>query len=316
MKLAPVLIATHTRLDHLSKTVAALQMSDLAGLTELFIVSDAGRNDQEMKQVEVVRSYIDSIKGFKRLTKINRAENYGHFDNFQDATNLVFSSNEKIIKLEDDIITSPLFLKYMNDALDFYENDSRVVAVSGHLWDGFEFCGNDSTALLPAANCWGWGTWKNKFYKIDHSPKLHELFLKKSSLFWKMNLMNPRLLGMVHASYRGELKAGDVNWMLNLILNNQLVLYPRKSLVRNIGFDGSGQNCNINPSLAKQIINLSIPVAVYKLDELGIKNNKRALFKYFGGYKQLAFQLLIFYIKKYFGDNTLNTIIKIKKYFK
>ena len=128
--------------------------------------------------------------------------------------------------------------------------------------------------------------------------------------------MNPRLLGMVHASYRGELKAGDANWALNLIFNNQLVLYPRKSLVRNIGFDGSGQNCNINPSPAKQIINLSIPVGVYKLDELDIKNNKRALFKYFGGYKQLAFQLLIFYIKKYFGDNVLNTIIKIKNYFK
>ena len=64
MQLAPVGIATYSRLSHIKKTVESLQQNTLATQSELYIFSDAPKKcDEEI--VLKIRKYIHTIKGFK-----------------------------------------------------------------------------------------------------------------------------------------------------------------------------------------------------------------------------------------------------------
>ncbi|MDA7700428.1 hypothetical protein N8804_01115 [Methylophilaceae bacterium] len=312
--LAPVLIATHTRIDHLAQTIEALKKNLWAEGTDLFISSDAASCDDEKQKVKEIRRYIKRISGFKSLNLIIRDENFGHFDNFQKATDLVFTRYEKIIKLEDDIVTGCYFLKFMNDALNLYVDDKNVVSISGYLWRDIAFDGISDSVLLPIHSGWGWGTWRDRFYSVDHSSHLAKEFMNSSYLFWKMVRINPSLLGNVYSSSNETLKAGDINWALHILKYEKCVLFPTKSLARNIGFDGTGQNCGYIPEMLDQTINDSA-IHLQKLNSNYFNSNNKIIYNYFGGNNHLIKQLILYVIQRFFGKNFLKTLLKIKNYF-
>lgn len=310
--LAPVLIATHTRLDHLKRTIEALSSNLLANRTDLFIASDAARMEAEEPAVKRIREYIDKIDGFRSIKKIYRSENYGHFNNFQDATNQVFNEFNSIIKLEDDIVTAPGFLTFMNQGLLKYENDKRIISISGHLWPGINV--QTDTILLPAANGWGWGIWKDRFYTNNHDSSLAQEFLRNPNLFLKMCLTNPSLLGMANAVAKNKLVAGDVSWALQIIKENKLVLFPGESLVRNIGFDGSGQNCNVNPEFHGQKISIKTNFIFEDFTSDEIKNSSNIIFKHYGGYRHMLYQITMYILQTTIGDKEFNRLRRIKNH--
>ena len=310
LSLAPVLIATHTRIDHLKQTISALRQNGLAAKTHLFIASDAARNENEEQQVVSVRKYIDSIDGFLAVTKIYREENFGHFRNFQDATDQVFTIYDKIIKLEDDIVTAPGFLTFINKGLVQYEHDKRVISISGHLWEGVK-CTKE-TMLLPTANGWGWAIWKDRFYLNPHDPALAQEFLDSPRLFFKMCRTNPRLVAMVIRIANNKLTAGDVSWCLYIIKNNKLVLFPGESLVRNIGYDGSGQNCGIDEKFHKQAISAKTNFNFEYISRADIKASTKIFFFNNGGYTLMSYQIFLYYLAKIFGNRGFETLRKLK----
>jgi hypothetical protein len=308
--LAPVLVATHTRINHLMQTISALRQNELASNTHLFIASDAARNEIEEKQVLRIRKYIDSIDSFLTVTRIYREKNFGHHLNFQDAANIVFRTYDKIIMLEDDIVTAPGFLNFMNQGLLHYKHDRRIISISGHLWTGIK--GSKDTILLPAANGWGWAIWKDRFYLNDHDPSLAREFLESPHLFLKMCLTNPSLLGMVNAIVNKKLIAGDVSWALYIIKNNKLVLLPGESLVRNIGFDGSGQNCGTDETFHQQSISAKTSFIFENLSKEDIRASSNQFFVHYGGYRHILYQIFLYYIEKIFGDRGFERLRKLK----
>ncbi|AWW49196.1 hypothetical protein POPA111323_09655 [Polynucleobacter paneuropaeus] len=310
--LAPVLVATHTRIDHLMQTISALRRNELASKTHLFIASDAARSESEQQKVLRIREYINSIDGFWAVTKIFREKNFGHFQNFQDATNMVFRDYDQIIKLEDDIVTAPGFLNFMNQGLLRYKNDKRLISISGHLWEGVTSSGD--TMLLPAANGWGWAIWRDRFYLNDHSPSLAKEFLNNPYLFLKMCLTNPSLLGMVNAIANKKLIAGDVSWALYIIKNDKLVLFPGESLVRNIGFDGSGQNCTADEKFHQQSISIKTNFTFDDHSEGDIRDSSKKLFLHYGGYPHMIYQIFLYSVEKLFGKRGFESLRKLKNF--
>ena len=147
----------------------------------------------------------------------------------------------KVIVLEDDICTAPQFLTYMNDALDFYENEERVMQISGFVFN----ISNDKlphTYFVGMSNGWGWGTWKSKWSKLNRNAK--ELFeiVQSNSLYHRMTLDGAErdFWNQLEANAKGVNNDWDIKWFSTVIVNNGLCLYPKQSLVVNIGFDGTG----------------------------------------------------------------------------
>ena len=136
MNLAPIILFVYNRPSYTKLAVEALQRNTLAKDSELFIFSDAAKDKNDIF-VSEVREYIKTISGFNKISIIERENNFGLAANIIDGVTSIVNSYGKVIVLEDDIITSPYFLNYMNDALNVYENIEKVMHISAWSFPAF-----------------------------------------------------------------------------------------------------------------------------------------------------------------------------------
>ncbi len=112
---APIVLFTYNRPWHTRQTVEALKKNEFSQESELFIFSDGWKSDEDKPKVLEVRKYLKSIDGFKKINIIERDRNWGLANNIIDGVTKIVNEYGKVIVLEDDLITSPYFLKFMNN---------------------------------------------------------------------------------------------------------------------------------------------------------------------------------------------------------
>lgn len=264
---APVVLFVYNRPLHTRSTIEALQKNELAQKSDLFIYSDAPRNEAAIHSVNQVREYIKTIDGFKNVTIVERQKNWGLSDSIIDGVTHIANNYGKIIVLEDDLYTSKYFLTFMNDSLDYYEKYKDVWHISGY---GFPLKGIDTQEyyLIKPATCWGWATWSRAWSMFEKNPeKCLKVFNKK--MISDFNLNNSYdYFHQIRLNYSKKINTWAVFWNANVYLNNGLCLHPTLSFVNNTGNDGSGENCqeSTNFSVTPLIDNYKfVPVA--KIEE-------------------------------------------------
>lgn len=242
--LSPIVLFVFNRPWHTQKTIEALQKNILAAESELFIYSDGARGEQEDRQVLAVRDYIEKVDVFKRVTIIKRRENWGLANSIIDGVTQILDRYGKIIVLEDDLVTSPFFLKYMNDALELYEKDEAVVSIHGYQYPLITSKNLPDTFLIKGSDCWGWATWSHGWSIFEPNGKKLLRELKSKSLCREANFNDSfNYVGMLKDQIKGKNDSWAVRWYMSTFLNNKLTLYPRESMVQNIGNDNSGVHC-------------------------------------------------------------------------
>jgi hypothetical protein len=253
MNYAPIALFVYARPEHTHLTVQALQKNTLATQSDLFIFSDAAKSDSQKKAVEQVRDYVHKITGFKSITIIEQKKNKGLANSIIDGVSAICEQHGKVIVLEDDLETSPYFLDYMNKALLRYENDTKVMQISGHMFDVDINCTEDAF-FLPFATSWGWATWANRWSLFDENCSgYHQLKNDKRAIkLFNLNNSYP-YFKMLEAQIAGKIDSWAIRWNLTVFLRKGLVLFPSSSLVSNHGFDGSGVHCRYNKSNAATI---------------------------------------------------------------
>lgn len=243
--LAPIGVSTYIRLEHLKKTISALQKNTLAKDSRLFIFSDAAKPGDEEK-VEIVREYLHIIKGFKEVIILERKEN-SRIKNNRGGISELLQKFGKCIFMEEDIVTAPGFLKFMNVALDFYQKDPSIFSITGYsppfLLDSYQH----DFYVLPRFNAWGGGFWQGKFESvkyIDYGEYCNFISNKKLVKEF-VSAGGKDMLRMLELEVEGHIDAYDVKAMYYQFKNNMLTVYPKHSLVQNIGHDGTGVHCGI-----------------------------------------------------------------------
>ena len=274
---APIVLFVYNRPQHTRQTVDALLKNFEAKNSDLFVYADGVKGDTDIRSVAEIRSYILTIRGFKSINIVEREKNYGLAENIIQGVSEVVDQYGSIIVLEDDIVTSPYFLTYMNKALNFYENEKKVWHISG--WNyPIETGGLPDTFLWRVMNCsGGWSTWADrwKYFEKD-TEKLTASFSEKAICrfnvdghenFWSQVLLN----------IKGEINTWAIFWYAAIFLNNGLCLNPSLSYARNIGHDGSGVHCgnsgyrdndnlnfNDNPAFPANVMENKMAVEVIK----------------------------------------------------
>lgn len=238
---APVALFAYERLEHLKKTVAALQANYGAAETELYVFSDGARH-HNLDRIKTVRRYLHSLNGFKRIQIFERDHNMGLAENIKAGISHVFMKHDRIIVLEDDIVTSPNFLLYINAALRFYAHNDKVGHINAWSYPLAEKSSEDFY-FLDIMNCWGWATWKDTWSLFNDNPvywvnamsyfEKNQVDLNGSGEFWPQ----------VQSNIRGKKNTWAIFWYLSLFENDLFSLTPRTSFCQNIGHDGSGENC-------------------------------------------------------------------------
>ena len=240
-ELAPVLIGTYTRLGHLRQTVAALAANPLAAQTRLFICSDAPRPGDEAA-VAAVREFLRTIEGFREVRIIERRHN-GRVANVRGGYKMLLREFGRAIFLEDDIVTAPGFLAFMNGALQTYADRDDVLAVSGYtppIAVPADYRGD--AIALPRYIGWGMGCWAHKFDRFGPiSNGDFDRLLASPELLQRLDTeLGADLLRRFRAEANGHLDSIDTRASFYALVHGGQCVVPRQSLVRNVGHDGSG----------------------------------------------------------------------------
>ena len=239
---APIALFVYNRLDHTRRTVDSLKQNLLAQESDLIIFSDASKSELQAAKVRDVRDYISQISGFKSITIVERETNYGLAKSIIDGVTKVVNEYGRTIVLEDDLVTSAYFLKYMNEALEKYADDERVISIHGYVYPVMQSL--PEAFFLRGADCWGWATWRRGWahFNPDGQYLLNEL--KRRKLIGMFDFNGAYSFSkMLKGQIKGSNDSWAVRWHASAFLADKLTLYPGRSLVHNIGNDGSGTHC-------------------------------------------------------------------------
>jgi hypothetical protein len=236
---APIALFVYNRPDHTRWTVEALQKNALAQQSDLFVFSDACKSEAQAESVNKVREYIRKIDKFKSVTIVESKANLGLARSIIEGVTATVEKYGRIIVLEDDMVTSPYFLSYMNEALDKYAGDDRIVSIHGYVYPVGQPL--PEAFFLPGADCWGWATWSRGWacFNSDGQFLLDEMKRRKLINAFDFNGTYP-YSKMLEGQIQGKNDSWAVRWYASAFLAGKLTLYPGRSLVHNIGNDDSG----------------------------------------------------------------------------
>jgi Glycosyl transferase family 2 len=243
---APIAVFVYNRPWHTRQTLEALRRNELAGASELFIFSDAPKSPEAVVAVRQVRDYLGTVAGFKAVNIVAREENFGLARSIIDGVSRLSEQYGRVIVLEDDLLTSSFFLEFMNAALDRYSADERVMQVAGYMFP-VDLPVQPDALFLSFISSWGWATWSRAWQHFDPLAQGYGKLLADQALRRKFDLDGHyRYFRMLQAQQQGKAESWAIRWYLSVFLRQGLALYPRKTMVQNLGFDGSGVNCNIS----------------------------------------------------------------------
>lgn len=266
MTLAPIVLFVYNRPWHTRQTLESLRLNFLASQSNLFIYADgpkANESKDHLENIIKVRETLREKNWCKNVTIIESKFNKGLAASIIDGVTEVLSKFDRIIVLEDDIVTSQGFLNYMNTALDIYENYHKVMHISAFMYptkmelpETF-FC----TAPIP----WGWGTWRRSWKSFINDEKYLYDYFEKHNKWMDFNVFGGSLLkDQLIQNINGQIKTWFIKWHASIFMCDGLTLMPNRSLVKNIGFDNSGIHCGYSLAFNTDYIN-EINVSIQKL---------------------------------------------------
>ena len=296
IKLAPIVIFVYNRPVHTKKTIQALIENDLSKDSDLYIFSDGPKNNNDIYSVNSVRNYIKNIKGFKKITIIEREYNLGLAGSIISGVSEIVNKYGSIIVLEDDLVTSRFFLKFMNESLDKYKNNKKVGMIHGHIYN---ISNLPETFFIYKAGCLGWGTWDDRWELVSFDGEflIKEIHRKKLAKKFDVNYSYD-YTRMLKDQIKGKNNSWAIRLYASFLLNDLLVFYPGRSLLSHIGFD-IGTHCNgsqVSSDMDGVIYNDEV-----KVNDIEIKNSEYAIKKiqiFYDGYNNNLIKKMKIFIKR------------------
>ncbi|WP_282938859.1 glycosyltransferase [Paenibacillus sp. RC67] len=247
--LAPVVLFVYARPEHTRRTIEALAKNHSAKDTEVFIYSDAARSEKAIQNVNLVRAYVDSLSDrnlFKSVKVIKAKSNRGLATSVISGVSEVIEKYQKVIVVEDDLISSPDFLDYMNDALDYYEFNRDIWSISGYTF-GLNIPKDYKNEIyLSYRGCsWGWATWQDRWKQVDWDVADYNQFRSSKVLRERLNRGGRDMANMLDVQMQGKIDSWAIRWCYTQSKLNMLTVYPVVSRIKNIGLDGTGTHSGV-----------------------------------------------------------------------
>lgn len=234
----PIALFTYNRPEHTRLTLETLAANPLAAESRLTVFSDGPRAGDE-ERVAAVRRVLRERAWCGEMRIVEAVENRGLAASIVSGVTELLRENERLIVLEDDLHLSPGFLAYMNDALALYAEEPRVMSVSA--WLPPLTLALPETFFMRTGSSWGWATWRRAWAHFQPDAASLARQLERGGQLRAFNLEGGYdYFQQLRLNAEGRLKTWAVLWYASIFLADGLNLHPRRSLVKNIGHDGSG----------------------------------------------------------------------------
>lgn len=275
---APIALFVYNRPEHAGRTVASLLANPEAAASDLVVFCDGAKTAQAAQGVDQTRAFVRGLTGFASLEVVERERNFGLAGSIIDGVSRLCRERGRVIVLEDDLQLAPYFLCYMNRALDLYAGNEEVASIHGYIYP--VDCPLPETFFLRGADCWGWATWERawRFFEPDPATLLREMRATGQEAAFDFGGA-AGYMRMLEDFAAGKNNSWAVRWHASAWLRGMLTLYPGRSLVRNIGVDGSGTHSGGDDLFDSGLADR--PVAVELIDRTENAQARAAFGRYF-----------------------------------
>jgi len=260
--LAPIVLFVYNRPFHTQRTLDYLQKNKLADQSTLYIYCDGAKdnaNEDTTQKISQVRRIIKDKHWCKEVHIIESEQNKGLALSIRIGVSEVIEKYGRVIVMEDDLITSPAFLTYMNKALDYYIDKKSVFSIGGYnmpstimqIPEDYEY----DVYVCLRNESWGWATWEDRWNQIDWEVKQYESMLKNKELQEAFNRGGDDVFEMLQMQQNGKLNIWSIQFTMAHFVNHAVSIIPTVSYVDNVGLDGSGENCGTHLSMRNNFLN-------------------------------------------------------------
>lgn len=269
--MAPVIISALCRYEHFRQTVESLERCVLAESTPVVVALDYPSKPEHREGYEKIVNYLDELQGnhgFKSMTVLKRERNYGIglHGNINTAIDEVLEDYDSFIFTEDDNVFAPNFLVFLNEGLRRFRDDSSVFALNAyrHFYN-VTYKSNTFFRQDVDFSGWGYAMWKDRWEDVRRLSQewFRERFSFRNLMKMKLQHGNNRMLDFVGICNTQNFDLVDNTLSVYMALANKHVVMPVVSLVRNLGWDGSGENCKSNEASIASA-HLSQPISTAK----------------------------------------------------
>ncbi len=247
----PVALFTYKRPEHTEATLRALGQNTLASATDLVIYCDGPKREEDRPSVEAVRRLVHQVSGFASVRIIERECNIGLANSITSGVTDILQTHESIIVIEDDLVTSPHFLEYMNAALIHYKNDPKAFSIGAYNFPikTMPIPSDYSWDTYASFRCcsWGWATWTDRWKRVDWGMGYYSAFMRDQAAQEAFNRGGPDMTGLLKLQHEGRIDSWAIRFCYAHHTNRMHCIYPIKTLVQNIGLDNSGSHCGVDP---------------------------------------------------------------------
>ena len=245
--LSPIILFTYNRLDELEQTVNALKKAKLAAESILYAFSDGPKTAEDKSSVEEVRMYLNSITGFRKVILKFSDNNKGLASSIISGVSSVLAEHKKAIILEDDLLVSTNFLVFMNQGLDYYQNNPKILSICGYNMgiskrksDKYQY----DAFFAQRSSSWGWATWYNQWQGIDWEVRDFDTFSKDKKKIREFNAYGSDLFRMLKRQKEGQVNSWAIRYNYHQYKHGLYSIFPLFSKIKNIGFSEQATHTN------------------------------------------------------------------------
>jgi glycosyltransferase involved in cell wall biosynthesis len=233
----------YKRANKLKRCIEALLKNPECPNMDIVFFSDGFKGEADEQGVIETRDYINSVTGFKNVIKHFRERNYSTGPNFITGLNFLSGNYEQFIVIEDDLIVSPNYIKFLMDGLVFYKKKPSVFCITAFNWPMDAPNYSYDTIIYKRFCSYGWASWSDRFPNIiwDHA-EIQNLIDNSRGFKRRLNAEGYDLGRMIKKQLNGTISTWDVQLQVHVAENRLKVVYPVLSKVSNIGFDEESTN--------------------------------------------------------------------------
>ncbi len=206
----------------------------------IYAFSDGPKTPDKASAVESVRAMLREID-WCEVILCERTENLGLGRSILAGVTQVLETHDSVIVFEDDLVCVPGTYQYLSTALGRYQNDGRVMSVTG--WTHPRVTPSNVRDLPyfdGRAECWVWGTWSRAWQGMDVDART--LMDQCAARGIDIHKYGADLVTMAQAELEKNIWA--VRLLYLHILKGCLCLRPPWSMVEHIGFDADATNAS------------------------------------------------------------------------
>lgn len=236
----PIAIFAFNRPLHFSRMMDSLKKNEGLDGRDIFVFIDGPRNDEDRPLVKEVCALAHTL-----TTNVeSAAANKGLAASVITGVSKLMDKYGRAIVIEDDLILMPAFLRFMDEALDYYVHDERIFSVCGFSLKIDKPAGySHDIYLSPRSSSWGWATWKNRWDKVDWDVSDFNELKQSLRLRHEFNKGGSDMYSMLKRYMEGRNNSWAIRFCYAQFKNKAYSLHPFRSLVVNDGYGEGATNC-------------------------------------------------------------------------